>query len=73
MKLKEFGYNLPKELIAQEPLAHRDKARLMVIHRAEATIQHDTFSNIDKYLPPKSMIVANDSKVIPARLFVIVR
>ncbi len=68
MKLQEFYYELPKELIAQHPLEKRDQARLMVVDRQKKTIQHDIFANVGKYLPAKSLIVLNDSKVIPARL-----
>ncbi|MBF0522676.1 MAG: tRNA preQ1(34) S-adenosylmethionine ribosyltransferase-isomerase QueA [Candidatus Omnitrophica bacterium] len=66
--LKTYGYHLPEELIAQEPVFPRDKARLMVIDRVKQTISHDTFNQLDKYLPPKSVLVLNDSKVVPARL-----
>src|SRR5262249_4092101 len=69
LRLSEFNYDLPQELIAQEPTAIRDQARLMVIDHTKQTIAHDVFTNIGKYLPPKSIIVLNDSKVIPARLF----
>jgi len=68
MNLDDFNYSLPEELIAKHPLAQRDKARLLVVDRQTQTLQHDIFSNIDKYLPLKSSIVVNDSKVIPARL-----
>ena len=68
MKLSEFDFNLPQELIAQYPLKKRDQARLMVIDRQKETISHDIFANVGKYLPPGSCIVLNDSKVIPARL-----
>jgi len=69
VKLQDFEYGLPKELIAQFPLKMREKARLMVVDRKARTIRHDIFENIEKYLPPQSMLVLNDSKVIPARLF----
>ena len=69
MKLKDFDYTLPQELIAQQPLRRRDQARLMVINRKTQKIQHDIFENLGKYLPKKSMLVVNNSKVIPARLF----
>ncbi len=69
ISLKDFGYTIPESLIAQHPLHRRDQARLMVINRQEQTIQHDIFSHIDKYLPPNSCLVVNDSKVVPARLF----
>lgn len=68
MNLNEFHYVLPQELIAQEPLRQRDQARLMVIDRATGSIKHDIFKNIGQYLPAKSCVVLNDSKVIPARL-----
>ncbi|MBF0478569.1 MAG: tRNA preQ1(34) S-adenosylmethionine ribosyltransferase-isomerase QueA [Candidatus Omnitrophica bacterium] len=68
MRLSDFDYDLPEELIAQHPLHRRDQARLMVVDRKAGTIRHDYFSHIEKYLPPKSVLVLNDSKVIPARL-----
>ena len=68
MKLQDFNYDLPKELIAQYPLKKRDQARLLVVDRASGSIHHDIFSNILKYLPRKSLMVLNDSKVVPARL-----
>ncbi len=68
MKLEDFNYQLPEELIAQYPLHRRDKARLMVIDRKKKKISHDQFSNIREHLPEKSCIVLNDSKVVPARL-----
>jgi len=69
MKLQEFIYELPKELIAQHPLVPRDRARLMVVERATQRIRHDVFSNIGRYLPKGGLIVLNDSKVIPARVW----
>jgi len=69
MKLSDFDYQLPEALIAQEPLAQRDEARLMVIDRRRKTIDHDTFSHLGRYLDPRSVLVTNNSKVIPARLF----
>ena len=69
MKLQDFKYDLPQELIAQYPLKSRDQARLMIVDRKHGTIHHDIFSNIEKYLPPSSTLVLNDSKVISARLF----
>ena len=69
MKLSEFDYNLPKELIAQYPLNQRDEARLMVIERDKGTIQHRNFREIIDYLSPNDVLVVNKSKVIPARLF----
>lgn len=68
MNLSEFTYDFSQELIAQYPLARRDQARLMVIDRTQQTIRHDIFANLGCYLPPQSLIVLNDSKVVPARL-----
>ncbi len=68
ISLKDFHYDLPKELIAQRPLEERDRCRLMVIDRQKSRITHDVFANIGQYLPQGSTIVLNDSKVIPARL-----
>ncbi len=67
-QLSDFNYHLPQELIAQYPTSQRDAARLMVIDRRDGSIRHDRFANVGKYLPPKSRLVVNDSKVIPARL-----
>ena len=68
MDLNTFTYALPDELIAQKPLAERDKARLLVIDRKSGTIHADIFSSLPKYLPKKSLVVVNNSKVIPARI-----
>ncbi|HPB67893.1 MAG TPA: tRNA preQ1(34) S-adenosylmethionine ribosyltransferase-isomerase QueA [Candidatus Omnitrophota bacterium] len=68
MKLKHFIYELPEGLIAQEPLPDRAQARLMVIDRMRKQIRHDRFENIGRYLPDRSLLVVNNSKVIPARL-----
>ncbi|MEW5895983.1 MAG: tRNA preQ1(34) S-adenosylmethionine ribosyltransferase-isomerase QueA [Candidatus Omnitrophota bacterium] len=68
MKLSDFDYPLPEDLIAQQPLSERDQANLMVVDRQTKTINHDVFVNINRYLPEKSLLVVNNSKVIPARL-----
>ncbi|MBZ0166740.1 MAG: tRNA preQ1(34) S-adenosylmethionine ribosyltransferase-isomerase QueA, partial [Candidatus Omnitrophica bacterium] len=68
MQLQNFAYDLPEKLIAQYPLAKREEARLMVIDRTSATIRHDIFKNIGAYLPARSVIVVNNSKVVQARL-----
>jgi len=68
MKLSDFDYELPEDLIAQEPLLSRDQARLMVIDRQAQTIRHDIFVNLGRYLPPESVLVVNNSRVVPARL-----
>ena len=69
MKLDEFDYNLPEELIAQVPIAKRDESRLMVLHRESKTIEHKTFKDILDYLKPGDCLVRNNTKVIPARLY----
>ena len=69
MKLSEFDYNLPKELIAQYPLKKRDACRLMVLDRAAKTIAHKTFEDIVPYFNEGDLLVLNNTKVIPARLF----
>ncbi|MBR3401080.1 MAG: tRNA preQ1(34) S-adenosylmethionine ribosyltransferase-isomerase QueA [Parasporobacterium sp.] len=69
MKVKDFYYELPKELIAQDPLADRSSSRLMVLDRHTGEIRHDIFRNITDYLKPSDCLVINDTKVIPARLF----
>ncbi|MCX5680040.1 MAG: tRNA preQ1(34) S-adenosylmethionine ribosyltransferase-isomerase QueA [Candidatus Omnitrophica bacterium] len=69
MKLSDFDYVLPKELIAQEPLKERSKCRLMVLDRTKYTIEHKTFEDIVSYIRPEDLLVLNDTKVIPARLF----
>jgi len=66
--LKDFGYELPEKLIAQVPLSDRDQARLMVINRDSRKIQNRVFSDLDNHLPDKSVIVLNNTKVVPARL-----
>lgn len=69
MKVSDFNYNLPKELIAQHPLENRDDSRLMVINRKDQTIEHKVFKNIIDYLNPGDCLVINNTKVIPARLY----
>ncbi|MBQ2058591.1 MAG: tRNA preQ1(34) S-adenosylmethionine ribosyltransferase-isomerase QueA, partial [Firmicutes bacterium] len=69
MKVNDFDYELPEELIAQTPSEKRDGCRLMVIHRDSGLIEHRQFSDILEYLEPGDCLVMNDSKVIPARLF----
>ncbi|MBF0571507.1 MAG: tRNA preQ1(34) S-adenosylmethionine ribosyltransferase-isomerase QueA [Candidatus Omnitrophica bacterium] len=67
-RLQSYFYQLPDELIAQEPVAKRDSARLLVINRAQEKIVHDTFNHLNDYLPCNSHLIVNNSKVIPARL-----
>ncbi|MDX2191467.1 MAG: tRNA preQ1(34) S-adenosylmethionine ribosyltransferase-isomerase QueA [Bacteroidota bacterium] len=69
MKLSEFNYNLPPELIAQYPTENRDECRLMVVNRATKTIEHRNFKDIIEYFNENDVLIANDSMVFPARLY----
>ena len=69
MKVSEFNYDLPEELIAQVPIKNRDESRLMVVNREKRTIEHKTFKDIIDYLGPGDCLVRNNTKVIPARLY----
>ncbi len=69
MKVSEFNYDLPEELIAQVPITNRDESRLMVLNRKEQTIEHKHFKDILEYLKPGDCLVRNNTKVIPARLY----
>jgi len=68
LKLSDFDYNLPKELIAQYPLKERDTARLLVLDREKLTLEHRVFKDIPDYLREGDLIVLNDTKVLPSRL-----
>lgn len=68
MRLSDFNYELPEELIAQDPLEKRDNSRLMVLHRATGELEHKHFYDVIDYLNPGDCLVINDTKVIPARL-----
>ena len=69
MKVSDFNYDLPKELIAQVPIKNRDESRLMVLNREKQTIEHKIFKDIIDYLEPGDCLVRNNTKVIPARLY----
>ncbi len=69
MKLSEFKFKLPEELIATEPAAVRDESRLMVLHRTTGEIEHKVFKEILDYFDSGDVFVFNDTKVFPARLF----
>ncbi|MBW8380948.1 MAG: tRNA preQ1(34) S-adenosylmethionine ribosyltransferase-isomerase QueA [Youngiibacter sp.] len=68
MKVNDFYYDLPEELIAQHPLEKRDSSRLMVIDRVSGEISHRVFSDLPEYLAEGDVLVMNDTRVIPARL-----
>lgn len=69
ISLDEYNYHLPAELLAQDPFSPRDAARLFVYNTKTDEVHLDIFRNIDKFLPPSSMLVFNNTKVVPARLW----
>ncbi|MCM1347769.1 MAG: tRNA preQ1(34) S-adenosylmethionine ribosyltransferase-isomerase QueA [Firmicutes bacterium] len=69
MKLSQFKFHLPEELIAQHPVPQRDEARMMVLNRATGEIEHRVFKDIINYFDEGDIFVFNDTKVFPARLF----
>ena len=69
MKVSEFNYELPEELIAQTPIEKRDESRLMILNRENQNIEHKTFKEIINYLEPGDCLVRNNTKVLPARLY----
>ncbi|HHW86792.1 MAG TPA: S-adenosylmethionine:tRNA ribosyltransferase-isomerase, partial [Chloroflexi bacterium] len=68
METALFDYDLPEHFIAQQPVEPRDSSRLLVLHRSDGRIEHRTFREIGDYLRAGDLLVANDSRVIPARL-----
>lgn len=68
MKLSDFDYDLPKELIAQYPLKERDSARLLVLNRGKLTLEHRIFKDLPDYLKEGDLVILNDTKVLPSRL-----
>ena len=69
MKVSEFNYELPEELVAQTPIEKRDTSRLMILNKQEKTIEHKTFKDIINYLESGDVLVRNNTKVIPARIY----
>jgi S-adenosylmethionine:tRNA ribosyltransferase-isomerase len=69
MKLSDFKYDVPDELIAQYPIEKRDESRLMVVHRQSGKLEHGNFQDILNYLKKGDALVINETKVFPARLF----
>jgi S-adenosylmethionine:tRNA ribosyltransferase-isomerase len=69
VKTSDFDYELPESYIAQTPVEPRDSARLMVVDRAAGTLSHRIFGQIGDYFRPGDLLVANESRVLPARLF----
>jgi len=68
MKLSDFDYNLPKELIAQYPAEKRDESRLLVLHKDTGDIEHKVFKDIIGYLNPGDLVILNNTKVLPAQI-----
>ena len=68
MLKKDFWYDLPKELIAQEPADPRDSARRLCLGRTSGQIEHHIFHDLPDFLQPGELLVVNNSKVLPARL-----
>ncbi len=68
MRVQDYDYELPQELIAQSPVENRSESRLMVLNRA-GTTAHERFFDLSRHLQPGDMLIANDSRVLPARLF----
>ena len=69
MKLSHFEFDLPEELLAQYPTDHRDESRLMVLNRKEGTIEHKLFKDVINYFDEGDVIMLNNTKVFPARMF----
>jgi len=69
MKTSDFNYDLPEELIAQDPLEDRSASRLMHLNRITGKVEHRHFREVLEYLQPGDCLVVNDTKVIPARLY----
>jgi len=69
MKLSDFSFDLPKVLLAQRPSAGRDESRLMVLNRADKSISHHTFKDVINFFDEGDVMVLNNTKVFPARLF----
>ncbi len=68
MKTSDLDYELPAELIAQRPLARRDDSRLLVYERSAGRVEHSRFVDLPTLLPPETLVVVNDTRVLPARL-----
>ena len=69
MKLSHFNFELPDELLAEYPAENRDESRLMVLNRKEQTIEHKMFKDLIEYFDEDDVMILNDTKVFPARLF----
>jgi S-adenosylmethionine:tRNA ribosyltransferase-isomerase len=68
LNLKDFDFHLPESLIAQKPLTDRDQSKLMILDRNSGSIKHEIFKNLPNYIAPQSLMVFNDTKVVPSKL-----
>ena len=73
MKLSQFNFDLPEELIAEYPTESRDESRLMVVHRKTGKIEHKHFRDVIDYIDEGDVMIMNNTKVFPARSFLIER
>ena len=69
MHIQEFDYELPEELIAQRPCEKRENSKMMVLNRSKSQIEHKNFFNILDYLDENCVLILNNTKVMPARLY----
>ena len=69
LNTSDFDFHLPEELIAQQPADRRDESRMMVLHREEGRIEHRTFRDLPGYLRAGDLVVVNDTRVVPARIY----
>ena len=69
MRLADFHYDLPEELVASHPLPERSQSRLLQLNKKSGEIQHHAFSDLASILNPNDLLVCNNTRVIPARLF----
>ena len=69
MKTSDFDYRLPPERIAQTPIEPRHSSRLLILRRSQTELQHSHFWELDEFLNPGDLLVINQTRVIPARLF----
>ena len=69
MHIQEFDYELPEELIAQKPSEKRENSKMMALNRSEQKIEHKNFFNIVDYLDENCVLILNNTKVMPARLY----
>ena len=69
MKLSQFKFNLPQELIAQHPAEYRDEARMLVLHRKTGEIEHRQVKDVIDYFDDGDLFIFNDTRVFPARLY----